>query len=62
MIEAAMSGAIAAVISGISAYFSAKAAKNSRPVANGFTGHVTNELRYLRERLDKHLDAHHGGI
>ena len=62
MIEAALSGVVAPLISAIGAYFSVKAAKNSKPVANGFTGHVTNELRYLRERLDKHLDAHHGGI
>ena len=59
MLEAALSGTVAALISGISAYFSMKAAKNSQPVANGFTNHVRGELQYLRERLDRHMEHHH---
>lgn len=59
MVEAALSGAVAAAISSIGLYFSAKAAKNSKPVSNGFTKHVMEELRGIRQRLDSHIDQHH---
>ena len=54
---AAVSGSLAAVISGVSAWFASRAARNSRPVANGFAEHVKNELAYLRQRLDSHIDT-----
>ena len=57
MIEAALSGTLAALISGVSAYFSMKAARNSQPVETGFI-HVKTELQYLRERIDRHIDQH----
>lgn len=59
MIEAALSGTIAAAVSAVGALFAAKAAKNSKPVANGFTSEVLKELRYLRSRIDTHIDTHH---
>ena len=58
MVEAALSGAVAAVISSIGAIYAARAAKNSKPVSNGFTGHVMDELRAIRIRLDSHIDSH----
>ena len=59
MMEAALSGAVAAVISSIGAIYAARAAKNSKPVSNGFTVHVMDELRAIRARLDSHIDSHH---
>lgn len=50
---------VPAAISGVSAVFAAKAAKNSKPVSNGFTKHVMEELRGIRQRLDSHIDQHH---
>lgn len=58
VVEAVLSGSVAALVSGVSAYFSMKAASNSKPVSNGFTGHVMTELRYLRSRLDTHMEHH----
>lgn len=49
---------IAALISGIAAYYAAKAEKNSRPVSNGFTAEVKQDLRELRDLLTTHLRDH----
>lgn len=65
MLEAAVSGSLAAIISTISAYLAAKAVKQTRPVSNGFAGnvlasleHMKSELHYLRQRVDSHVDNH----
>lgn len=49
---------IAAAISGYAAYMASKAEKNSRPVANGFTGYVLADLREIRKSLLDHLISH----
>ena len=49
---------IAAVISGVAAYYAAKAEKNSRSVGNGFTTEVLVDLRELREMMTTHLRDH----
>lgn len=58
MIEAALSGVAASVISGIAVYFAAKAEKNSRPVSNGAIPHIREDLRELRKLMTDHLKDH----
>lgn len=58
MIEAAFSGVLAAAVSTLGLYFSAKAAKNSKPVSNGFADHVIGSLDRIEARLDRHLENH----
>ena len=48
----------AATISGVSAIFSARAEKNSRPVSNGFAEEVLTDLRELRRIVFEHLKEH----
>jgi hypothetical protein len=47
-----------ATVSGIAAIFAAKAERNSRPVANGFTDEVLGDLREVRKMLFEHLKEH----
>jgi hypothetical protein len=49
---------VAAIISGVAAYYAAKAEKNSRPVGNGFTNEIRDDLKELRELLTTHLRDH----
>lgn len=42
----------------VAAYFAWKAKEHAKPVANGFTGHVKQELAYLRRQVDSHKDWH----
>jgi hypothetical protein len=49
---------ITASISAIAVIFAAKAEKNSRPVSNGFTEHVIDELQALRQMLFDHVSDH----
>ena len=49
---------LAAIISAFAALKASKAEKNSRPVANGFTGYVLDDLREIRQSLSKHLTHH----
>ena len=55
---AIITGVFALLVAGISGWFSYQAARNSRPVANGFTQHVRDELKYLREQHDLHMQFH----
>lgn len=56
---AVVTGIASVASASVSAMFAFRASRNSKPVANGFTQHVRDELRYLRERQDAHLDLHH---
>lgn len=58
MVEAALSGSLAALISAVGVYWSHKAAKNSKPVSNGFAEKVIGDLAYLRGAMDEHLRNH----
>lgn len=58
MLESAFSGAVAAAISAIGVFWSHKAAKNSKPVSNGFAAKVLEDLHYLRGAFDQHLRDH----
>jgi hypothetical protein len=49
---------LAAAISGYAAIMASKAEKNSRPVGNGFTGHVLSELSHIRRMMIDHLINH----
>ena len=40
------------------AFLAGKAEKNSRPVSNGFTGHVMDELRDIRRMMLDHIISH----
>lgn len=58
MVEAAISGSLAAFISAVGVYWAHKAAKNSKPVSNGFAEKVIGDLAYLRGAIDEHLRNH----
>lgn len=45
-------------ISAVAMVFAAKAEKNSRPVGNGFTKHVMDDLKFLKIGLINHLEQH----
>lgn len=45
---------MAAAISTIGVIYAAKAERNSRPVSNGFTKYVIDELREIKEKIDTH--------
>jgi hypothetical protein len=49
---------IAAAISGYAAFMASRAEKNSRPVSNGFTGYVLDDLRDIKKSLYEHLLTH----
>lgn len=49
---AAVAGVASALIAGISAVKASRAEKNSRPVSNGFAGHVTASLGHIERNLD----------
>ena len=49
---------IVALISATAVMFAAKAERNSRPVSNGFAGHVVSELQALRQMLFDHVSEH----
>ena len=49
---------LAASISAFAALKATKAEKNSRPMANGFTGYVLDDLREIRQSLREHLIHH----
>jgi hypothetical protein len=49
---------LAAAISGYAAYMASRAEKNSRPVSNGFTGYVLDDLRDIKKSLYEHLISH----
>lgn len=49
---------LAAAISGYAAYMASRAEKNSRPVSNGFTGYVLDDLRDIKNSLYEHLISH----
>lgn len=38
--------------------YAAKAEKNSRPVGNGFTGYVLDDLKELKQLLYDHVATH----
>lgn len=46
------------LIAGYSAIKAAQAAKNSKPVSNGFANSVTRSLERIEKRLDEHLRDH----
>lgn len=49
---------VTATISGLAAVFAARAMRYSKPTGNGFANEVRHELRYIRDRLDRHMDNH----
>ena len=49
---------IAAAISGYAAFMASRAEKNSRPVSNGFTSYVLQDLRDIKYDLARHLANH----
>jgi hypothetical protein len=49
---------LAAIISGYAAVKAGRAEKNSRPVANGFTGYVLDDLKEIRRMMIDHLITH----
>ena len=51
---------ISALIGVYGARAARKAERNSRPVSNGFTGYVLQDLREIRSILVDHLEAHGG--
>lgn len=53
-----VSGGLAAMISLIGAVYSARAAKNSKPISNGFADGVRQSLARIESRLDDHLRDH----
>ena len=56
-----VNGAFGVVIASIAAYAAIKASKaekNSRPVSNGFAGHVMASLHRIESRMDSHIDNH----
>mgnify|MGYP006300362703 CR=1 FL=1 len=58
MIEAAASGALAALISTVGAVYASRAARNSKPVSNGFAAGVNTKLDALTAHLeDVHKDV-----
>ena len=61
MIEAALGGVVAALISSVGAVYAARAAKNSKPVSNGFANNVQASLARIEKRIDEHLRDHANG-
>lgn len=53
-----VAGSFNVLATSVAAVFAYKASKNSKPVSNGFTGHVRTELKYLRDQIDAHKDLH----
>ena len=49
---------VTATISAIAVVYAAKAEKNSRPVGNGFTTYVLDDLRELKKLLSDHVETH----
>ena len=49
---------LASLISAWAAIKASKAERNSRPVANGFTGYVLDDLRVIRATMEQHLIDH----
>lgn len=49
---------IPSLIAGYSAIKAAQAAKNSKPVSNGFASGVMRSLERIEKRLDSHIDNH----
>ena len=58
MFESALAGSLAALISSVGVYFAHRAAKNTKPVSNGFANKVLEDLHYLRGAFDEHLRNH----
>ena len=58
MVESAVAGSLAALISTLSVYWAHRAAKNTKPVSNGFADQVRSDLAYIRGALDEHLRNH----
>ena len=56
--DAAFSGAVAAAISLIGTFWAHRAARNSKPVSNGFADSVRADLAYIRGQLDEHVRNH----
>jgi branched-subunit amino acid permease len=54
----AVGSVIVASISALGLIQSSKAAKNSKPVSNGFAEGVRTDLREIREMLFSHIDGH----
>lgn len=52
---------IAASASMVSSLISAKAAKNTKPISNGFAGDVLNRLGRIEQALLTHLEDHQRG-
>jgi hypothetical protein len=46
------------LIAGYSAIKAAQAARNSKPISNGFANNVTRSLERIEKRLDQHIDNH----
>lgn len=51
-------GVVVASIAAFAAIKASKAEKNSRPVSNGFAGHVLASLHRIETRMDSHIDNH----
>ena len=51
---------LSALIGLYGAFAARRAERNSRPVSNGFTGYVLQDLREIRSILVDHLEAHGG--
>ena len=49
---------VTALISAVAMVYAAKAEKNSRPVGNGFTGYVLDDLKELKQLLYDHVATH----
>ena len=49
---------IGAIISGWAALKASRAERNSRPVSNGFTGYVLQDLRDIKAGLAQHIEDH----
>lgn len=54
MVDSLIGGGLAALISTVGVIYAARAEKNSRPVANGFTKYVLEKLDRIEEKLDTH--------
>jgi hypothetical protein len=56
--EAALSGAVAALISTGGLVYARMAARNSKPVGNGAVPSMLRSLERIEDRLDKHMENH----
>ena len=53
-----MKDIVVASISAVAVVFAAKAERNSRPVSNGFTKYVLEDLKEVKKLLVDHVSGH----